>query len=190
VEAVALVAALLVVYLVVRRLQQARDDKRSLELRARLDAIDQEWKQDREKALLTDKGEGKRPRDWNVRRQIVLERDGYRCVRCGATSHLHIHHIVKRSKAIDHSTQNLVTLCVHCHAKEDGHGSGLVSTQAAWSAHRKGYDRRRGRKVYICSKCACEIAKGEVSFPQKATNSYGLWIAVKERLCEKCMLNS
>lgn len=189
-ETVAWVALLLVVYVAVRSLQRARDSKRSLEIRARFDAIDGDWKQERDKALLTDRGEGKHPRDWNARRQIVLERDGHRCVRCGATSHLHVHHILNRSEAIDHSTQNLVTLCVHCHANEDGHGSGLVSTQAAWSAHRKGYERRRGRKVYVCSKCTCEIAKGEVSFPRKATNSYGLWIAVRERLCEKCMLNS
>ena len=189
----ALIVAFVAIYLIYRRFQTRRDVERverSRQFKARVDAMDKEWKQERAQALRTDKGEGKRPNDWKIRRQIVLDRDGHRCVQCGAMTNLHVHHIVKRSKTIDHSTQNLITLCVHCHAKADGHGAGLVSTQAAWIAHRKGYERRKGRKTYVCAKCSCEIAKGEISFPRKAEYSHGLWFMVKERMCEKCILNS
>ena len=49
-------------------------------------------------------------------RQQVLRRDGWRCQACGTTANLEVHHKELRSQAGDDSEQNLITLCVACHA--------------------------------------------------------------------------
>jgi ATP-dependent DNA helicase RecQ len=49
-------------------------------------------------------------------RQQVLRRDGWRCQSCGTMSNLEVHHKEFRSQAGDDSDQNLITLCVRCHA--------------------------------------------------------------------------
>ena len=53
-------------------------------------------------------------RGWTrtVKRE-VLDRDSHRCLDCGATESLHIHHIDFRK--VDHRPENLVTLCHACH---------------------------------------------------------------------------
>ncbi len=53
---------------------------------------------------------------------VVLERDGWRCQRCGKGHFLEVHHIVRRSRAgkNKHSLANLTTLCVCCHKAEHG----------------------------------------------------------------------
>ena len=51
----------------------------------------------------------------------VLERDGWRCRKCGALDNLQIHHQVKRSQQGNDALANLVTLCAHCHIREHGH---------------------------------------------------------------------
>lgn len=48
-------------------------------------------------------------------RRYVLKRDGHRCRFCGATKRLHVHHARYRSEGIDHSPQNLLTLCLLHH---------------------------------------------------------------------------
>lgn len=52
-------------------------------------------------------------------RQIVLERDGYKCRICGATENLHVHHIKPYSEYEDGRTDpdNGITLCAKCHRK-------------------------------------------------------------------------
>jgi 5-methylcytosine-specific restriction endonuclease McrA len=47
----------------------------------------------------------------------VLERDGWRCQKCGS---LEVHHRIKRSQQGNDSLDNLVTLCAHCHMEEHG----------------------------------------------------------------------
>jgi 5-methylcytosine-specific restriction endonuclease McrA len=49
-------------------------------------------------------------------RQQVLRRDGWRCQSCGTMSNLEVHHKEFRSQAGDDSAENLITLCVRCHA--------------------------------------------------------------------------
>ena len=62
----------------------------------------------------------------------VLERDGYKCLKCGMTDKEH-HKIYKRSITVDHidgkgrnskspnnELSNLQTLCLICHGKKDG----------------------------------------------------------------------
>ena len=46
----------------------------------------------------------------------VLRRDGWRCQRCGAMSNLEVHHKTFRSHAGHDSEENLITLCIECHA--------------------------------------------------------------------------
>ena len=46
----------------------------------------------------------------------ILRRDGWRCQGCGTRSNLEVHHKEFRSQSGDDSEQNLITLCVECHA--------------------------------------------------------------------------
>lgn len=69
---------------------------------------------------------------WEKRRQEVLERDNYRCQRCGVTQFYHVevygfgldvHHETPLKEFSDlkkaHHMDNLVVLCRTCHTKED-----------------------------------------------------------------------
>jgi 5-methylcytosine-specific restriction endonuclease McrA len=49
-------------------------------------------------------------------RNQVLQRDGWRCQACGTMSNLEIHHQEFRSQSGHDSEENLITLCVTCHA--------------------------------------------------------------------------
>ena len=51
----------------------------------------------------------------------VLERDGWRCQKCGSLENLQVHHKMKRSQQGDDALANLVTLCAYCHMAEQGH---------------------------------------------------------------------
>ena len=50
----------------------------------------------------------------------VLERDDWRCQRCGSLENLQIHHQTKRSQLGNDALANLVTLCARCHVEEHG----------------------------------------------------------------------
>ncbi len=52
--------------------------------------------------------------------KLVLERDDWRCQRCGSLKDLQIHHKIKRSHLGSDSLANLVTLCARCHLEEHG----------------------------------------------------------------------
>jgi 5-methylcytosine-specific restriction endonuclease McrA len=45
----------------------------------------------------------------------VLERDGWRCQKCGSLENLQVHHQIKRSQQGDDALANLVTLCAYHH---------------------------------------------------------------------------
>jgi 5-methylcytosine-specific restriction endonuclease McrA len=49
-------------------------------------------------------------------RNRVLRRDGWQCQSCGTMLNLEIHHRQFRSHSGDDSEENLITLCVACHA--------------------------------------------------------------------------
>ena len=56
------------------------------------------------------------PTSYERVRQQVLHRDGWRCQSCGTMSNLEIHHKQFRSHSGDDSEENLITMCIACHA--------------------------------------------------------------------------
>jgi hypothetical protein len=73
----------------------------------------------------------------------VLERDGWRCQKCGSLEDLQVHHRIKRSQQGDDALANLVTLCAYCHMAE--HGQPFYSVAAATACSKPNYARREGR---------------------------------------------
>lgn len=162
--------------------------KRNHELSRLLEKRRLAWQAERERveALVKTKGSEATPYDWNIRRAFVLNRDGHKCVKCGATKHLHVHHIVPRSQCIDHSESNLITLCVYCHSKEDGHGAGVIATHFAFQANRLGYKKVKGRKDYKCARCKCNIPKGMLAYAEQPSYKNGFRSPGGYRVCISC----
>ena len=48
-------------------------------------------------------------------RREILERDGWRCQKCGCSKNLDVHHMRRRSALGDDAETNLITLCRVCH---------------------------------------------------------------------------
>ena len=60
-------------------------------------------------------------KDMSANRDIVLRRDGYKCVRCGSSKDLEIDHIESKGKGLrSDGVDNLWTLCRACHVKKHG----------------------------------------------------------------------
>jgi len=55
-------------------------------------------------------------------RELVLERDGYKCVECGAVEKLAVHHKdhTGQTENRNDDPSNLITLCSSCHGKQHG----------------------------------------------------------------------
>jgi group II intron reverse transcriptase/maturase len=60
--------------------------------------------------------------EWAEKRAQVLERDGYRCIRCGSTDSLDVHHKVARQNRGTDNLENLETLCRSCHCDTPTYG--------------------------------------------------------------------
>jgi ATP-dependent DNA helicase RecQ len=60
------------------------------------------------------------PESYEVLRQQVLRRDGWRCQSCGTRSNLEVHHKQFRSHSGHDSEENLIVLCSACHALVHG----------------------------------------------------------------------
>ncbi len=50
----------------------------------------------------------------------VLQRDGWRCQRCGTRRHLQAHHLTHPSQQGEDAETNLITLCSQCHGAAHG----------------------------------------------------------------------
>jgi len=68
-------------------------------------------------------------------RKHVYRRDGYRCALCDSTQYIQIHHAVPRGQGGTNNVQNLITLCMDCHAL--AHGTDL----RGWGATREDVDQ-------------------------------------------------
>ena len=64
---------------------------------------------------------------WKDLSRMVRERDGWVCHRCGWHAvgrnryFLHAHHIVPRGRGGTDTPDNLISLCLECHAEQPGH---------------------------------------------------------------------
>jgi group II intron reverse transcriptase/maturase len=63
-----------------------------------------------------------------IAKRQALERDGYRCVRCGSQEKVHVHHILALSDGGTHELANLETLCERCHVTTPSYGRKRDST--------------------------------------------------------------
>ena len=52
---------------------------------------------------------------WKIICKGILKRDGYKCVGCGNTRRLQVHHIIPVSAGGSDDPSNLITLCSDCH---------------------------------------------------------------------------
>jgi 5-methylcytosine-specific restriction endonuclease McrA len=55
------------------------------------------------------------PHEYRELWTLVLQRDGWRCQRCGSFIDLQVHHIRPRSCLGDDTETNLITLYADCH---------------------------------------------------------------------------
>ncbi len=53
--------------------------------------------------------------EYDELRRRVLERDGWRCQRCGRRDRLEVHHLEHRSRGGRDANDNLIVLCRECH---------------------------------------------------------------------------
>ncbi|MDE0520928.1 MAG: HNH endonuclease [Boseongicola sp.] len=68
---------------------------------------------------------------WARARLACLQRDGYRCRRCGKASALEAHHVTPLEKGgAAYDLANLEALCRGCHIEE--HRPALSPERAAW----------------------------------------------------------
>ena len=54
-------------------------------------------------------------RAWARLRRAVLERDGYRCVKCGRSGRLEVDHRIRKEDGGGDELDNLQALCRECH---------------------------------------------------------------------------
>ena len=57
---------------------------------------------------------------WMRNRLLALERDGWKCIRCGKQNRLHVDHVIpwREGQPNPHALDNLQTLCASCHRKK------------------------------------------------------------------------
>ena len=85
-----------------------------------------------------------RGRHWRVVRKRVLERDGYRCRKCGKAGRLEVHHVVSvYDGGRPFHDDNLITLCRGCHVEIHGQRyrggkAGTPTDVKAWREYLRG----------------------------------------------------
>jgi 5-methylcytosine-specific restriction endonuclease McrA len=66
---------------------------------------------------------------WQKARALARQRDGQRCVSCGATEKLEVHHIIRVADGGDaFALSNLRTLCIRCHGEQHRGREGATGT--------------------------------------------------------------
>jgi len=86
--------------------------------------------------------------EWEKTKYNVVQRDGYRCTRCGANNiQLYVHHIIPLSEGGTNDPKNLTTLCENCYEKQ--HGRSETSG--------KSLDRVLSLPLYRCPSCGNEF---------------------------------
>ena len=70
--------------------------------------------------------------EYELLRQQILRRDGWRCQFCGTMSNLQVHHQQFRSQAGADVESNLITLCADCHSVIHRRGQFVVDKSWEW----------------------------------------------------------
>lgn len=68
----------------------------------------------------------------------MLERDGYKCTKCGSRKRLEVHHIVPLSKGGSPWPKNCKTLCRKCHIKLHEQNGSLKQARRQWKEYSDG----------------------------------------------------
>ena len=84
---------------------------------------------------------------WLKRRLEILDRDNNKCVKCGSTSKLRVHHLAYRGKAWEAYDSELTTLCKVCHDIE--HGLKKNSTEKKFEELKRAMKAKRYKDVDI-----------------------------------------
>ena len=63
-------------------------------------------------------------------KRAALDRDDWRCVRCGSPLRLEMHHCRPLDKGGPHTLDNVLMLCADCHI--DAHRTIIDPERAAW----------------------------------------------------------
>ena len=74
---------------------------------------------------------------WKKRRLRILDRDGWRCVECGAASRLEVDHIEPLWEGGLEEDSNLQALCRTCHILK--HKRPRSAAEIAWELHLAGF---------------------------------------------------
>lgn len=133
------------------------------------------------------------PPDWTERRQYVLKRDDFKCVKCGSVESLHVHHVVPRKMKFDHSASNLVTLCHRCHGEVHGIAFRTNSDLRLRNFIRGHAQIGRwivSRKWHVCSCCKEAMPKGvkyyKITRDELTRDVQKLFDYEDVKLCERC----
>ena len=82
-------------------------------------------------------------RRWQLIRREALERDGWRCCRCGKSGVLQVDHIRPlHDDGEPYDLGNLQSLCVECHWSKTWTERGATPEQLAWRAYQRGIDSK------------------------------------------------
>jgi 5-methylcytosine-specific restriction endonuclease McrA len=80
-----------------------------------------------------------RSSEWKARRKDALERAGGRCMDCGTTKSLHVHHLTYKRHG-NELARDLRVLCSRCHRRrhrDGGRSVDLLDRFVGWVAERR-----------------------------------------------------
>lgn len=124
--------------------------------------------------------------EWQETRQRIFKRDNYRCVKCGASKNLQVHHITYENMG-EEKDADLVTLCEKCHNGTHNPTTLdylLLACANAYIVYDNSTDETEKAKaklaISVISKAAEDISKPE-SYP---TPDYILLFAYAIRMGE------
>lgn len=106
---------------------------------------------------------GARMRDefhFDGNREVVLERDGHKCVRCGSEEDLTVHHKDRSGRGGEehnNDPENLETVCRRCHIEE--HREELLAAREVKLICKRGHSLRPPNGVWTGRQWQCRVCK-------------------------------
>ena len=70
---------------------------------------------------------------WKQLRRQALDRDGWRCRRCGRAGRLEVHHVKELASGGRNDLSNLETLCRRCHMAATARFNSRYRPDPAWT---------------------------------------------------------